>query len=306
MAAARNVRASALALAVGCLCLLGASPAAGGQKPLQVKECRQVVVEVEDHDAKETGERVGKYVCEKAMRLAPMFGLVKGQLVYVRIAADAKSFHALTGKSYYTLAVFMSRGIRDMIITQPASILRSDERVLWVVTHELIHLMIRRAVGRRCPMWLNEGLAQWYEGRKATGPLPADEKALEALEARWHDRSVAVRQRGQDYKSSLALVSLLMHHVGEEALLGAVRKLRRERKPLDVDIDGRSIRMWLFHDRPADFGADAPASQVQVEVRPGLDMRRPRPGKKKKDSGMTKLPLEEMLKRARQKEGEKK
>ena len=65
MAAARNVRASALALAVGCLCLLGASPAAGGQKPLQVKECRQVVVEVEDHDAKETGERVGKYVCEK-------------------------------------------------------------------------------------------------------------------------------------------------------------------------------------------------------------------------------------------------
>jgi hypothetical protein len=294
------VETSAWALAVAGLLLAGAAQAA--DKPLQVKKCRQVVVEVEDPAARDTGERVAEFVCQKAMRLAPMFGLVKGQLVWVRIAADARSFHTHTGQSFYTLAVYMARGMRDMIITQPASILRTDERVEAVVTHELIHLMIRRAVGSRCPKWINEGLAQWYEGRKPTGPLPADEAALESLETRWHDPSVPVGQRRDDYRASLALVALLMKRIGEEDLLVAVRQLRKTRKPLDLDIDGRSLRMWLFRDRPAPSAdADAP---IQVEVQPGLDAGNQRPGSG--GTGMSQLPLEEMLKRANNKKKKEK
>ncbi len=298
MAAVSRQSAQALGCALLIWGLLFGPPATAGDKPLQVKKCRQVIVEVEDPAAEAIGERVGELVCEKAMRLAPMFGLTKGQLVWVRIAADARSFHKLTGQSFYTLAVFMSRGIRDMIITQPASILKTDARMEAVITHELIHLMIRRAVGGRCPKWLNEGLAQWYEGRRAVSPLPADEKALEALEARWHSRSTPVAQRRQDYRASLALVGLLMQRVGEEALLGAVKKLRKTRKPLDLDIEFRSLRMWLFKDRPAadEPGADADR-QVQVEVH-----AHPRPASGKDGQGVSKLPLDEMLRRAKEKQ----
>ncbi len=240
--------------------------AAAGDKAVEIRKCRQVVVQVEDPGERSTGERVAEIVCAKAMRLAPMFGLTKGQLVLVRIAADQLSFTRLTGKSFYTVAVFMTRGIGDMIITQPAARLHEFDKLEGVLTHELIHLMIRRSVGRRCPTWLNEGLAQWYEGRRNPGPMPEDEDELEALERRWRSPDTPVASRRRDYRASVALVGLLMDRVGEKALLAAVRKLRRTSRPLDLDIEGRSMRMWLFRDRDQDDGVtELPLEQMLMQ-----------------------------------------
>jgi hypothetical protein len=159
--------------------------------------------------------------------------------------------------------------------------------------------MVRRSVGRRCPTWLNEGLAQYYEGRLAKGDMPANEKELMSLEARWHDASTPIVQKRVDYRQSLALVCLLMERVGEKALLEMVRKLRRTRKILEADIDGRSLSMWLFRDR------DKTAEQNSIEVEHGHGMRSGRPPANKDSSGMSKLPLSEMLRRAKQKQKEK-
>lgn len=260
-----------LAIACGLAAGLsaGTPPAAGEARPIEIKACRQVVVQVDDPAARATGETVAKWVCDRATQLAPRFGLNRGQLVWVRIAADTRAFHRLTGQSFHTVAVYQSRGIRDMIITQPADLLGDRARVEQVLTHELIHLMVRRALGGRCPTWLNEGLAQWFAGQRTGGAPPASEQELEALERRWHDPATSVTQRRQDYRASVALVARWVEQVGEEAMLAAVLRLRTSVRVLDLDIDGRSVRMWLF---PADGAADP---------------------------GLTELPLDEMIERAR-------
>lgn len=287
--------------ACALLFLLMAPGRSAAEEALQIKKCRQVVVLVEDHKTEATGVRVAELVCEKAMRLAPMFGLNRGQLVWVHMAASGLSFNRLTGQSHYTVAVYMARGIGDKIITQPADVLNKNDRLEGVLTHELIHLMVRRSVGRRCPTWLNEGLAQYYEGRRAKGDMPADEQELMSLEARWHDASTPIVQKRVDYRQSLALVCLLMDRVGEKALLEMVRKLRRTRKVLEADIDGRSLSMWLFRDREK----TADQSPIEVQHGHGLDRSGHRPAKDDA-SGMSKLPLSEMLKRAKQKQKNKK
>jgi len=264
------------------------STAAGSRaKPLEVEPCERVLLQVEDPQARDAAEDIGQLVCGKAQRLAKLFGLPPGQLVLVRIAADVRSFHRQTGKSYHTLAVYRARGFADMILTQPVDLLQPLKRFAAVLTHELVHMMIHRSVGA-CPRWLDEGLAQWYEGRWPRGRdpnagAPRSAEAIEAMERRWHQAAVAVVQRRADYRASLAAVALLIERVGEQALLAGLRGLRRERKPLELDIEGRSLAMWLFRDRKPASGHKASASD-------------------KDGSGVSDMPLEQMLERARRKQ----
>jgi hypothetical protein len=117
------------------LSLLMAPGPSAAEEPLRIKKCRQVVVLVEDRETEATGVRVAELVCKKAMRLAPLFGLNRGQLVWVHMAASGLSFNRLTGQSHYTVAVYMARGIGDKIITQPADVLNKNDRLEDVLTH---------------------------------------------------------------------------------------------------------------------------------------------------------------------------
>ncbi|MBI3655543.1 MAG: tetratricopeptide repeat protein [Acidobacteria bacterium] len=60
-------------------------------------------------------------------------------------------------------------GIFDGKIRVPVKGLTEvSERLRQVLTHELAHAFIALATGRKCPAWLNEGVAQWHDGRRVT------------------------------------------------------------------------------------------------------------------------------------------
>ncbi|MDX1762871.1 MAG: peptidase MA family metallohydrolase, partial [bacterium] len=76
------------------------------------------------------------------------------------------------------------RGIYDGKIRLPIGGLREKNDLLdRVVTHEYTHAVLHQMTGGRIPTWLNEGLAQYFEG-EADGN---------------HARNAAYIQKTQDY-----------------------------------------------------------------------------------------------------------
>jgi hypothetical protein len=55
---------------------------------------------------------------------------------------------------------------------------RMDHRLEMVLKHELTHSFIRMKTGGNCPVWLNEGLAQYFSGASARALLPTFKQAV--------------------------------------------------------------------------------------------------------------------------------
>lgn len=55
---------------------------------------------------------------------------------------------------------------------------RMDHRLEMILKHELTHSFIRMKTGGNCPVWLNEGLAQYFSGASARALLPAFKQAV--------------------------------------------------------------------------------------------------------------------------------
>ncbi|MBM3801908.1 MAG: hypothetical protein FJW26_06275 [Acidimicrobiia bacterium] len=53
-----------------------------------------------------------------------------------------------------------------------------DDRVRTILKHELTHSFIRHKAGGNCPLWLNEGLAQYLSGDSARSFLPLAKRAI--------------------------------------------------------------------------------------------------------------------------------
>jgi tetratricopeptide (TPR) repeat protein len=93
-----------------------------------------------------------------------------------------------------------------------------------VLRHELVHSFVASRTGTNCPTWLQEGLAQWYEGADPAredailaplaraGRLPR----LESLEQPFVGLSEA--SAAVAYGESLSIVALLARRGGEEGL----------------------------------------------------------------------------------------
>jgi tetratricopeptide (TPR) repeat protein len=58
-----------------------------------------------------------------------------------------------------------------------------DANLSRVLKHELTHSFIHQKTGGACPTWLNEGLAQWMEGKRSEKFAPVLANALEQAEA---------------------------------------------------------------------------------------------------------------------------
>lgn len=89
-----------------------------------------------------------------------------------------------------------------------------------MLTHELVHSFVRQKTLGRCPSWLNEGLAQWFEGRRsnrtAAGLAAAFDSGkyipLERLEGPWDSMSGPTAEFA--YAWSLAAVEYIMANPG--------------------------------------------------------------------------------------------
>lgn len=285
----------------------------------EMQECKQVVMVMEDALdplGDEIGRKLAEFTCEKLEELAPLFGLKlqNRQMLQIFIPEDMQSFHKLTGRSFFTLAVYSAR---RGIITQPAKALKGLKtrgKLNRTLIHELTHFVVHHAIGLHCPMWINEGLAQWFEGLRPRGKLLINPASVYMLERRWRSRGVSVAQRRKDYLISLELVGRLMHRVGQEELLAGLKDLGNHRDPLDLEIKRRTLREWLFS---ADLPEVAYQEQSGIQVERYVDWEKqlaeevgiPKGFKGKvydfknpeKDEGVTPLPLDEMLKKAKKK-----
>jgi tetratricopeptide (TPR) repeat protein len=90
----------------------------------------------------------------------------------------------------------------------------------YMLMHELVHSFIRQKTLGRCPTWLNEGLAQWFEGRRSDSMAAAliatfetgKTIPLQRLEGSWATMSGPAAQLA--YARSLATVEYIMSSSG--------------------------------------------------------------------------------------------
>ena len=310
-----------IALTLLLLALLGGATARA--RGITLRDCKQVVATLEDPFAR-YGEEMGKLllsmICKKMDQLAPVFGieLRDSEMLSVFIPDDMKSFNKLTGRGPYTLAVYNSR---RGIITQPSKMLkrlRRLGRLERTLTHELVHWFVDVTFGWRCPMWINEGLAQWFEGLRPRGKLVISEEGVRALELRWHSRATSLARRSQDYLASLTLVDRIIRRTGRDPFIQALKNLKSVKNIMDLEVNRHTIRDLLFS---ADLPEPAQESEVVVErgsdwdkqLAEEMEMLEERGGKVydfekyrrqqkgPKEEGVTPLPIKDMLKKAKKK-----
>jgi tetratricopeptide (TPR) repeat protein len=120
-----------------------------------------------------------------------------------------------------TLAPSWAGGLNDGRIRVPVEGLNSVTAELSrVLKHELTHSFVYQMSLGRCPTWLNEGLAQWMEGRRsgenAKGLIMAYERKqyipLERLSGPWNSFPAPVA--GYAYAWGLAAVEFIMSRSG--------------------------------------------------------------------------------------------
>lgn len=114
--------------------------------------------------------------------------------------------------------------------------------------HELVHSFVQQKTLGRCPTWLNEGLAQWFEGRRsnrtAAALAAAFEKGqyipLQRLEGPWNSMSGPTAEFA--YAWSLAAVEYIMANSG----MWEIGRLF-ERFDIDANFEG-ALRVALQSD----------------------------------------------------------
>jgi tetratricopeptide (TPR) repeat protein len=120
-----------------------------------------------------------------------------------------------------TLAPSWAGGLNDGRIRVPVEGLNSvTPELSRVLKHELTHSFVYQMSLGRCPTWLNEGLAQWMEGKRsgenAKGLVMAYERKqyipLERLSGPWNSFPAPVA--GYAYAWGLAAVEFIMSRSG--------------------------------------------------------------------------------------------
>lgn len=94
-----------------------------------------------------------------------------------------------------------------------------NDQLAQVLKHELTHSFLRQKTQGRCPEWLDEGLAQWMEGRRTGAAKPliaayqrAGQGLLRSLEGSW--TSLSNEEAGLAYAWSLAVVESVIARSG--------------------------------------------------------------------------------------------
>lgn len=198
---------------------------------------------VEVTGPEDTAGQIAKMVCAKKKELDSLFG-IKSR-VRVRICEDMECWRKRSGRPWYISAALVAD---EEILTQPPRSLAKLDDLEGTLAHEMVHLLIRKAAGRNCPRWLDEGLAQWLSGQKslADASLPANEQELAGLEKRLGSGETTQEQLKRDYATCRLLVGKLIGHVGDKILVRSLVGLKKAQDSLDLMVKGKTLRSRLF------------------------------------------------------------
>jgi len=135
-----------------------------------------------------SGDATAMFLPGEVLRtLESHFSAIQSELHYT--PPDSISVILYTDKTFedITRAPRWAGALNDGRIRVPVHGLTSvDDKLSRVLKHELTHSFIFQKTGGTCPTWLNEGLAQWMEGRRADKFAPALAKFLEDAQAQAH------------------------------------------------------------------------------------------------------------------------
>jgi len=189
-----------------------------------------------------------KLACLKIVRFEHLFGLQRGRTITIHVCSDMRDFYKRCKKPWFVGAALVD----DEIVTQPVRSLRKIENHEALVTHELVHWIVRRAAGRGCPRWLDEGLAQWLAGQKSglsaahACSLPRNVDDLRRLDGKLGSRGSSRKDLETAYLTSLLLVDRLISAVGLIKLVAALPQLKTVSDSLQLRITGKSLGKLIF------------------------------------------------------------
>lgn len=120
------------------------------------------------------GEIEGKYL--SVFKLSPSYRLT------VYVCQDLQEFLKLTQARWWNGGYFHIG--QQTIYLQRLEVLRERGILEQTLTHEYLHFCIWRLAGRKCPLWLNEGLVLNLSGELAGLDCPGEggEKSVEEIE----------------------------------------------------------------------------------------------------------------------------
>ena len=265
-------------------------------EPYELSDCPEVVIVLEDPVEPDgtVGPKVAELACEKLRLLAPKFGvqLTGSEMVRLMIADDPDAFVKHTGRGRNTQAIYSDR---TGIITQPAKQVRRMHKrkaLGGLLAHELTHFLVNRVTDSRCPTWIHEGLAQWFEGRPSVGAGPASVAELMRLEAAWRVRG-NLQMQMWCYRESLALMTRLMGVATEASVMAALPGLAEHTgNHLSLPLGEKTLRAHLFPDDPGPRAAEPPTSQIQV-------IRGKQGANSKADGKVTPIDLKSLMEKAK-------
>ncbi len=206
--------------------------------------------------------------------------------IEVNILSDQQAFsHFL--KFYYPelpprRAFFFAQGPRRVVYTYLGDRLEEDLR------HESTHALLHAAVAE-LPLWLDEGLAEYFEGQEVRDGLNPEHLARlpSDLSSGWIpdlgrlEQLDDVRQMSpRDYRESWGWVHYLLHSTSENkaALLAYLYDLRNREDPVPLSArlgaeagSGRRLASYVqtLSERPSTLAAKPPrASTVRLQSEP--------------------------------------
>jgi tetratricopeptide (TPR) repeat protein len=131
-----------------------------------------------------------------------------------------------------TRAPEWAEGWNDGTIRIPAAGLElPNPRLQQVLRHELAHSFVASRTGNNCPVWLQEGIAQWLEGGDPTredaalAPLARSGALPNLLTLEGPFKGLSETQAGIAYAQSLSVVAHIIRKRGEAGLLRIVAAL---------------------------------------------------------------------------------
>jgi tetratricopeptide (TPR) repeat protein len=175
----------------------------------------QFVVKYDDQHLKDVGETVLGYLDQAEAIARQTLGHVPSRRVTV-VLYSHEDFTSTTGAHAWAGGLFDGKirlPVRNFALTR--------ESIRHTIAHEYMHLVVRDLT-RKCPTWLNEGLAQIAEGKpfavaRATLRSQAEPKAFSALPQNWMGIADA-KIVSEMYAQSLLFTNFLVNKIGYQGV----------------------------------------------------------------------------------------